>query len=564
MSAHRYWRINITEWVYAGGAAGTTGYAYLSYLRFVTPGVVRWPTKLLGGGTGDSPFVPTASSSLDSGHAPYCAFSTASGSVNNQWVSDGSDSAPWLSIDMGSAVEFNAVEIICDYADSENFITAFNVCSSDTGAFAGEEEEVGSFTGLTGWVVTGFTSPPRSFTIGSATNTLTAALVAPMASIMSGPSIANAALAPPVPTVSATGSPIMPITSNAALNAPLPVVRIYGAAGAAVTAPTPYVFGTVVILENGISFGPPVPTLQAFGGLTGGLTAPSPTLAITGTFWGAGKAALAPPTPTLSATGKGGTAGSTGITAPMASLVGYGGAVCSVTIGAATLQATGRAGSVGNATLTAPLFQLTASSTRHNSGSALITAPAGRLVQGAVAYLVAPGATLTAIGSATVAFTYEAYAVNLNHKSAPGAGAVDQVTRFTNYPFDKIVRYRNSYYGVAADGLYLLEGTTDDGAPIEWSVQTAIDDFGSPQKKTLVSTYLAGRFGNAATVDLHVGEKGAETYSYASPRGPDIQNYRQKFGRGVKARYFALGLSGTEEFQLDALDFETLVLSRRI
>ena len=352
---------------------------------------------------------------------------------------------------------------------------------------------------------------------------------------------------------------------NAALAAPRATLQAYGGGSGGVAAPTPYVFGAVVVSpENGISFAPPTPVLQAFGATNASLTPVVPTLSITGTFTVTGQIALSPPTPTLSATGKGGAVASFGATAPMANLVGYGGAVCSVTIGAATLQATGRGGSVGDATLTAPLFQLTASATRQNSGSALITAPAGRLVQGAVAYLIAPGATLTAIGSATVAFTYEAYAVNLNHKSAPGAGAVDQVTRFTNYPFDKIVRYRNSYYGVAADGLYLLEGTTDDGAPIEWSVQTAIDDFGSPQKKTLVSTYLAGRFGNAATVDLHVGEKGAETYSYASPRGPDIQNYRQKFGRGVKARYFALGLSGTEEFQLDALDFETLVLSRRI
>ena len=88
---------------------------------------------------------------------------------------------------------------------------------------------------------------------------------------------------------------------------------------------------------------------------------------------------------------------------------------------------------------------------------------------------------LTFIGTAVVAVTYEAYAVNLQHKGTDSP--VDEITRYTNFPFERIVRYQNSYFGVAADGLYLLEGTTDHATPattIPWEFKTHLTDFENP------------------------------------------------------------------------------------
>ena len=160
--------------------------------------------------------------------------------------------------------------------------------------------------------------------------------------------------------------------------------------------------------------------------------------------------------------------------------------------------------------------------------------------------------------------TYEAYAVNLNHTPRPGAEPVDETTRYTNFPFDYVMRRAGNYYGVNRTGIFLLAGETDNGALIPWGFKTALTDFKTPLKKTVVSAYLGGRLGPAATLQLQVGEASTQTHSYSTPRGADAQNYRQSFGLGNKARYYALGASGTGALELDNIEFNTHTLTRRI
>ena len=369
-------------------------------------------------------------------------------------------------------------------------------------------------------------------------------LTAPMA-VLSGYSGANAALAPPSPTL---GS--------------------YGGASTALIPPSPalYASGHDSTGELAANLSAPGPLLSAYGGANARLTAPSPALAITATVTGWGAAALSAPMATLAAAGTVSAMAGAALTAPMATLIGYSGAVCSITGPMGTLLATGNTGATGRAALSCPLFELTASGTARNHGSANLIAPSPKLGGTAQAYLIAPMGKLTAIGTATVVASYEAYSINLSH-TPRGRGElepVDQVTRYTNFPFTQIVRYRNSYFGVAADGLYLLEGTTDNGAPIAYAVKTCVDDLKAAEKKTAASVYLAGRIGPSLTVTLHAGETGQESYPYSTPRGQGAQNHREKFGRGVKNRYFALSLAGTDALELDSLELEINKLNRRI
>lgn len=354
---------------------------------------------------------------------------------------------------------------------------------------------------------------------------------------------------------------------NCAVTGPSPTVYGYSAAISASssltgTFPTLYAQGHDSYGEKAAFLTAPSPTLSANGGANGALTAPVPALAATGTVTIWGSATLSAPAATLGATGTVSSMATSTLSAPSPNLIGYSGAVCSVTLtDSPTLLATGTAGSIGGAALTCPLFELTAGATAQNHGSANLLAPSPRMGVMAQAWLIAPGATLTAIGHAVVTATYEAYAVNLNHNDP---ASHDEVTRYTNFPFTQIVRYQGSYFGVAADGLYLLEGTTDDGAVIPWAFKTTMTDFKSPFRKTVVSAYFGGRLGTAATVHLHPGEDGAQAYNYASTQSDHAQNYRQKFGRGLDARYFALGASGTGALELDNIEFNTLNSTRRI
>lgn len=245
---------------------------------------------------------------------------------------------------------------------------------------------------------------------------------------------------------------------------------------------------------------------------------------------------------------------------PALTASGYSGAVCSVSIGNLTLSASGTTGRVGTVQATLPLFVAVATGIIGNTASADITLPSLTVSTGVRAPITLPSLSFVAIGTAVVAVTYEAYAVNLKHSDK----APDQVTRYTNFPFDQIVRYKNSYYGMNATGLYLLEGTTDDGDPIPWEVATHITDFGSPKLKTVERAYFGGRIGPDATVTLSVGEQADNSYSYTTPRGQTVQNYRQVFGKGAKARYFSIGVSGNDAFELDSLELAVTELTRRI
>lgn len=312
----------------------------------------------------------------------------------------------------------------------------------------------------------------------------------------------------------------------------------------------------------------PSPVVTAYGGASAlSLTMPSPVVSAGGTVQNLGNITAAMPRPVVISSGTAGSAGSITAAMPMPTLVSYAGAILSATLtGQMTVVATGTTGAVGSITAVMPLFTLTASGTVQSAISSLnAIMPAPILVQGAVAYIVMPGFVVTAIGQATVSLLCDTYAVNLKHTAEDQP---DQVSRYTRFNFDRIVRWQGSYFGMNADGLFLLEGTTDFAEPmplpIPVAMRTHATDFGATELKTIVSVYMGARLGPAETVTLHVGEKSSHAYPYTTPRGATPQNYRQRFGRGIKSRYFALALSGSAEFELDSIDFEIDKMKRRI
>ena len=414
----------------------------------------------------------------------------------------------------------------------------------------------------------------------------TASFTAPTAEFDNGPPTCSVLIAAPHPTL------LIQAGAAVAFSAPPPAVYITTGATVSLACPPPILTSHREILATASLTGPSPTLLAASHDSTGehsanliapspvltittgasaeNLRAPSPTLDITGIVTSLVSAATSAPSPTLSATGTVSGMASAALGAPSPNLIGYSGAVCSIALtGSPTLFATGTTGGVASVSISCPLFELTSTTTVQNYGSANLIAPAPTMGAGGnVAYLIAPGATLTAIGHAAVTATYEAYAVNLKHQPKPGKEPVDEVTRYTNFPFTHIVRYKNSYFGANSTGLYLLDGTTDYATPtptaIPWAFKTAMTDFKSQQHKTVASAYFGGRLGAAATIDLHVGEDGPQTYSYATVRTDHAQNYRQVFGKGTKARYYALGASGTGTLELDDIDLDVHTLSRRI
>ena len=230
----------------------------------------------------------------------------------------------------------------------------------------------------------------------------------------------------------------------------------------------------------------------------------------------------------------------------------------------------GTAGSVGNAALAAPYAEVSASGTLQNYGSAAVAMPAGALAPTGRAALYVTYPSVVATGSSAAPVSYATYLLNLNHPdtAAGTAAKKDELTTYSNMVFDNVVRFKDDYYGVSANGLFKLGGTTDFADPtpdeITWSFKTCMTDFGVEQLQTVDSVFFGGRLGPEATVTLFFGDEGAESYSYSTPADSSAQNYRQLFGRGIRARYFALGVSGRGPMSLDSIVFSVTTLSRTI
>lgn len=145
------------------------------------------------------------------------------------------------------------------------------------------------------------------------------------------------------------------------------------------------------------------------------------------------------------------------------------------------------------------------------------------------------------------------YAVNLSGAS----------TQFANYGFDSFCHGPDGkYYGIKADGLYLLEGTTDEGVEIPWSAGQGRIGFGSNALKMMPNAYAS--IASANPTELVVsGEAGEYVYESRSS-SEHLKTQRYDLGKGLRENYYDLTLRGVGSATLDAFEVVEINSKRRI
>lgn len=148
----------------------------------------------------------------------------------------------------------------------------------------------------------------------------------------------------------------------------------------------------------------------------------------------------------------------------------------------------------------------------------------------------------------------EVHAVNLS-----GYGS----TTYANYAFNSFARIGNRYYGAKVGGLFLLEGKTDAGAPIQAAICPGELDFGTPQEKTIAEAF-AGVASEGRMV-LKVALLDDEFLYEAESNSKHLRQHRFKLGKGLKANYLTPVLynQNGEDFEIDSLEFSVATLSRK-
>ena len=137
------------------------------------------------------------------------------------------------------------------------------------------------------------------------------------------------------------------------------------------------------------------------------------------------------------------------------------------------------------------------------------------------------------------------------------------VSRYLRYGFDSFAQIGGHYFGVAEDGVYLLEGNTDAGQRIEARAGTGLLDLGAKELKHVSAVYLDAASDGVLSVRVQAGQ---QQYTYQARRASQYNaQQRVDTGRGLRATHYSFELLNSgADFELDAMDVNVAKSARRI
>ena len=137
-------------------------------------------------------------------------------------------------------------------------------------------------------------------------------------------------------------------------------------------------------------------------------------------------------------------------------------------------------------------------------------------------------------------------------------------TRYEGYAFNSFAKIGGRYYGCREDGVYLLEGDDDTGAPISAMVSFGKTDFGTTALKRVSNAYI----GASSTGKLYLRTivDGAEYTYVARDSDESMQIQRIDLGKGLRANWFEFEMYNADgdNFELASVEFVALPTNRRI
>lgn len=140
------------------------------------------------------------------------------------------------------------------------------------------------------------------------------------------------------------------------------------------------------------------------------------------------------------------------------------------------------------------------------------------------------------------------------------------LTRYEAFAFNSFAALGDRVLAAGSDGIRLLDGKTDAGAPIEATFTTGHIDFGVKQLARLVSLYVSYRAAGALRITVRADDLVEHAYVLDASRGAGLYRNRAKLGRGLRARYYQLTFANTlgADFSIDRIEPETIATARRI
>lgn len=180
------------------------------------------------------------------------------------------------------------------------------------------------------------------------------------------------------------------------------------------------------------------------------------------------------------------------------------------------------------------------------------------------------------VGTAFYDSIIEAVAYSFGYETGfagiPGAGSDTWVvspttsgsTTYSNYGFNSFANIGGRYYGANENGLFLLEGDTDDGAPIRASMSLGKLNFGNSLKKTIEQVYIG--MSGAGNVFVKIIAEGKSFIYKTRDFNAELQQQRVTPGKGLRTNYVTVELYNENglDFEIDSVEFVVADMTRKI
>jgi len=162
--------------------------------------------------------------------------------------------------------------------------------------------------------------------------------------------------------------------------------------------------------------------------------------------------------------------------------------------------------------------------------------------------------------TADITASFVSYSSNmyvLDYAIQPGG-----TTQYINYDFNSMVKFGNIYLGASTDGIYELDGDTDDGDDIGAYFEPIVTDFGINNPKKVRFMFLGYEAGGDLIVTF------GDNRSWVSRTVDSVrtgQQWRRITGiRAIRGRYLTFRISnvGGCDFGINSIDVALVTMPR--
>lgn len=138
------------------------------------------------------------------------------------------------------------------------------------------------------------------------------------------------------------------------------------------------------------------------------------------------------------------------------------------------------------------------------------------------------------------------------------------VSNYDNYPFNSFAKIADHYYGANQNGLYRLDGTTDDGEDINANIIVGLTDLGDSRTNRLRSAHIGLR-SDGDIVFRVISDDNTTSYFTLETSNEKLSRHKIPIGRTHSSTYWQFELTNKDgsDFELSEIIFIPIVLNRR-